>query len=92
MNVLHSLPNSILKQILERKVKTQLDRYSDLCSAICGFRSHIILELRQINELFKEYTPHDEDYHISHLYLPFLLYFFHPLNQNIYCQIKTIFY
>ncbi len=68
MNVLHSLPNSILKQILERKVKTQLDRYSDLCSAICGFRSHIILELRQINELFKEYTPHDEDYHISHLF------------------------
>lgn len=68
MNLLHSLPNSILKQILERKVKAQLDKYSDLCNAICGFRNHIILELRQINELFKEYTPHDEDYHISHLF------------------------
>lgn len=68
VNLLHSLPNSTLKQILERKIKSQLDKYSDLCSAICGFRSHIILELRQINELFKEYTPHDEDYHISHLF------------------------
>lgn len=68
MNVLHSLPNSVLKQILERKVEDQLDKYNHLCSVICGFRSHIILELRQINELFKEYTPHDEDYHISHLF------------------------
>lgn len=68
MNLLHFLPNSTLKQVLERKVKAQPDRYSDLCSTICGFRSHIILELRQINELFKEYTPHDEDYHISHLF------------------------
>ncbi|MBD5470129.1 MAG: hypothetical protein HDR19_03160 [Lachnospiraceae bacterium] len=68
MNLLHSIPNSMLKQVLERKVEAQPDRYNDLCSTICRFRSHIVLELRQINELFKEYTPHDEDYHILHLF------------------------
>ena len=30
--------------------------------------SKISCELRQINELFPEYTPHDKDYHISHLF------------------------
>lgn len=68
MGLLYSLPNSMFKRVLEKRVEAESDRYNDLCNIISGFRSEIVQELRQINELFKEYTPHDEDYHISHLF------------------------
>ena len=68
MSVFAKFPESKLIDVLSEKVEAQDKKYSALSSEVCKFQEHIVPELRQINELFKEYTPHDENYHISHLF------------------------
>ena len=69
MTLLNDLPKSKLVKTLQlRSTEFERKNFSDLCCAIYEFRKKVVLELRQINVLFPEYTPHDEDYHISNLF------------------------
>lgn len=68
MNAFEKFPESELMSVLSEKIESQIEKYSSLVNEVCRFREYIVQELRQINELFTEYTPHDEDYHISHLF------------------------
>ncbi len=68
MNIFEKFPKSELMSVLLEKIGNNNERYNSLMAEVCRFREHIVQELRQINELFPEYTPHDEDYHISHLF------------------------
>lgn len=68
MNVFDNLPESIIKNVVQDKISTQTDRLNGFCNLLSNFRNNIVQELKQINVLFSEYTPHDEDNHISNLF------------------------
>lgn len=68
MDLLVNIPKSELKTMLEEKVKGNEERYAELFAQLSTVTNHISQELRHINELFPEYTPHDKDYHVSHLF------------------------
>lgn len=68
MNIFNDIPESIIKKVAIEKINEQNVHFNDFCSIISRFRGDIVLELREINVLFSEYTPHDEDYHISNLF------------------------
>ncbi len=68
MDLLSKIPNSKLKEAFVRKLEIDAGNDSDIYSELQSVCVKISCELRQINELFPEYTPHDKDYHISHLF------------------------
>ena len=68
MKIFDNLPTCSLIEVLEEKISNQNEKHNDLCVEIAKFITEIAQELRYINELFPEYTPHDKDYHISHLF------------------------
>lgn len=62
------LPNCKLLDILASKVNQRRDTDFDFFGNLENFRKRVSNEARQINELFPEYTPHDEQYHFRHLF------------------------
>jgi hypothetical protein len=68
MDLLTKIPNSKLKEVFIQKLESGAENNSDIYSELQSVCCKISCELRQINELFPEYTPHDKDYHISHLF------------------------
>ena len=62
------LPNCELLYILASKVNQRRDTNFDFFGNLENFRKRVSNEARQINELFPEYTPHDEQYHFRHLF------------------------
>lgn len=69
MDLLQDLPKSKLLEALQNRTSDfERKSFKDLCCAIYEFRRKVSLELKQINVLFPEYTPHDEDYHIANLF------------------------
>lgn len=68
MGVFSNISNSLLIDVLERKLEERGDQYNDLCIEVAKFIKFVPQELQQINTLFPEYTPHNEDYHIANLF------------------------
>lgn len=68
MDLFSKIPNSKLKEVFIQKLETESTSDSTLYSELQSVCLKISCELRQINELFPEYTPHDKDYHINHLF------------------------
>jgi hypothetical protein len=68
----HSIPKFFpecdLIQILKDKAEQRNDIRFDFMGILNEFRERVAGEVRQINLLFPEYTPHDEEYHLSRLF------------------------
>lgn len=62
------LPNCELLEILAEKVNQRRDTNFDFFGNLENFRKRVSNEAGQINKLFPEYTPHDEQYHFKHLF------------------------
>jgi len=63
-----TIPSCELKSALIEKVESRGEIYINLLTKLEEFNTYISQELRQINELFPEYTPHDSYYHIKNLF------------------------
>lgn len=68
MNIFDNLPESIIKKMIQEKIEGQTEKYNEFANVLSSFRNHIVYELKQVNLLFCEYTPHDEDNHITNLF------------------------
>src|SRR6186997_32043 len=64
----NKLPDCQLVEVLKRKSEARTDIEFDYLSELNNLRHRISGEVRFINELFPEYTPHDEEYHLSRLF------------------------
>jgi hypothetical protein len=64
----NKLPESQLIEILKRKGSERSDVVFDYTAKLEELRLRVGGEVRFINELFPEYTPHDEEYHLSRLF------------------------
>jgi hypothetical protein len=64
----NKLPESHLIQLLRKKASDRSDVVFDYIAKLEDLRSRIGGEVRLINALFPEYTPHDEEYHLSRLF------------------------
>jgi hypothetical protein len=62
------LPNSELVRVLTRKASERVDSDYDFLGRLNDLRKRVRDDVRQINELFPEYTPHDEYYHLARLF------------------------
>lgn len=62
------LPDCELISILAEKVSQRTDIDFDFFGELNRFRQRVSGEVGRINELFPEYTPHDEQYHIKRLF------------------------
>jgi hypothetical protein len=62
------LPKCILLETLADKANKRNDTMFDFPGKLNDFCQHVSKEIRFINQLFPEYTPHDEEYHISNLF------------------------
>lgn len=66
--MINKLPTSKLIKVLTKKSKARTDVEFDYISELNNLRKRIGAEVRFINQLFPEYTPHDEEYHLSRLF------------------------
>jgi hypothetical protein len=62
------LPDCDLIKVLAEKVEQRHDIEFNFFGRLDDFRQRVGDETRQINELFPEYTPHDEQYHLRRLF------------------------
>lgn len=62
------LPDCELVKELERKAERRTDIGFDFLGTLDRFRDQVSGEVRHINQLFPEYTPHDEQYHLKRLF------------------------
>jgi len=62
------LPHCELLQQLDQKARLRSDIPFNLIGKLEDFREEVVGEVRQINELFPEYTPHDDEYHLKRLF------------------------
>src|ERR1700682_4736246 len=62
------LPGCQLVEILRKKAEARSDIEFDYIGELIKLRQLITGEVRFINQLFPEYTPHDEEYHLSRLF------------------------
>lgn len=62
------LPECELIQILAEKANERHDIDFQFIAELERLRKRISAEVRQINVLFPEYTPHDEEYHLTNLF------------------------
>ena len=67
-DTLKNLPKCGLIQALADKVSQRDDIGFNVLGRLDEFRQRVTGEVRQINELFPEYTPHDEQYHLKRLF------------------------
>ena len=63
-----TLPISELIEVLRQKASARQDVTFDYLGHLRNLRDQVAGEVRSINELFPEYTPHDVDYHLSRLF------------------------
>lgn len=64
----NELPKSQLLLELVNKANGRYDIDFDFLGVLTDFRKVVTAEASQINRLFPEYTPHDENYHLKHLF------------------------
>jgi hypothetical protein len=62
------LPDCELLRQLMQKAKRRTDIAFDFRGKLRDFSEKVVEEVRQINELFPEYTPHDDKYHLEPLF------------------------
>ena len=62
------LPDCELLKVLAEKADQRHDINFNFLGKLDDFRQHVSNEVHQINELFPEYTPHDEQYHLTKLF------------------------
>jgi len=62
------LPDCELLNILSKKIDNKGITNFDFRGKLIEFCKRVSEEIRQINELFPEYTPHDQNYHLKHLF------------------------
>jgi hypothetical protein len=67
-SILNTLPECELVKVLIEKAAQRSDIRFDFLGRLNDFRDRVSGEVRQINLLFPEYTPHDEEYHLSRLF------------------------
>jgi len=63
-----SLPDCELIRALADKAGKRRDTDFDFVGELARFRRRVSDEVRYINVLFPDYTPHDEQYHLSNLF------------------------
>lgn len=63
-----TLPPCQLVEILHRKAEARSDVQFSYLAKLEDLRARVSGEVRFINQLFPEYTPHDEEYHLSRLF------------------------
>lgn len=63
-----TLPDCELLRILAKKIGQKHDIDFNFFGKLDEFRERVSGEVRQINNLFPEYTPHDEQYHLKRLF------------------------
>ena len=63
-----NLPDCDLLHVLSEKVSQRRDIDFNFFGNLDNFRQRVSGEVRQINELFPEYTPHDKEYHLKRLF------------------------
>ena len=68
VNIPKELPDCELIRHLAGKADARTDTTFDFVGTLDRFRERVSGEVRQINELFPEYTPHDEEYHLKRLF------------------------
>jgi hypothetical protein len=68
----NEIPKDLPKCELIRSLAEKISQREDIDFHVFGrldeFRQKVSGEVRQINELFPEYTPHDEQYHLKRLF------------------------
>lgn len=65
----HDLPESeLIRQLEEKAGSRRHDVAFDFLGRLSDFRRRVSDEVRHINVLFPEYTPHDEQYHLKRLF------------------------
>lgn len=62
------LPACDLINVLQQKASARSDIEFDYLGRLRDLRNRVAGEVRSINELFPEYTPHDEEYHLRRLF------------------------
>ncbi|HKZ01923.1 MAG TPA: ATP-binding protein [Pyrinomonadaceae bacterium] len=62
------LPDCAFFTILASKVEERHDITFDFFGSLESFRKRVSGEVQYINQLFPEYTPHDEHYHLKRLF------------------------
>lgn len=62
------LPRCDLIEVLAKKIEQRHDIDFNFFGHLDDFRKRVSDEMRQVNELFPEYTPHDEQYHLKRLF------------------------
>ena len=62
------LPNCKIIEELIRKANEKTDFEFNYVNQLDEFRRIVSLEVSRINQLFTEYTPHDENYHLKRLF------------------------
>jgi Histidine kinase-, DNA gyrase B-, and HSP90-like ATPase len=67
-SILNNFPNCDLIEVLVEKASQRHDIKFDFIGRLDDFRERVSGEVRQINLLFPEYTPHEEEYHLSKLF------------------------
>lgn len=63
-----ALPDCELLRVLAYKVSQRRDIDFNFFARLDELRERVSGEVRQINNLFPEYTPHDEQYHLKRLF------------------------
>lgn len=64
----NNLPQCKFIEVLTQKVEQRNNTSFDFFGTLEAFRKIVSQEVRQINQLFPEYTPHDEEYHLTRLF------------------------
>jgi len=63
-----SLPKCNLINQLNERIREKHGSQFNYFGRLDEFRQRVTGEIRSINQLFPEFTPHDEEYHIKHLF------------------------
>lgn len=66
--MLNALPDTHIIKELRQKFLAKPNSSFDYVTTLTDFKKKVSDEVRYINVLFPEYTPHDADYHLSRLY------------------------
>ena len=62
------LPNCKIINVLIAKANAKTDSDFNYCHQLEEFRKIVSIEVSRINQLFPEYTPHDNQYHLTKLF------------------------
>ena len=68
MNIPKGLPECDLVRVLANKAAARKDTDFQFLAELDSLRKRVSGEVRHINGLFPEYTPHDEEYHLKPLF------------------------